>query len=105
MEEATILMHSSIFFVGKKLFYLYQLHIKDKGCKRRDLCSGTSLSVCKVVRDVKLPFVTLFHKLKCLYPTCNNLGNAKCCSLAPLVRAVKYGTADKTSLIVALHAV
>ena len=69
----------------KKLFHLNQFHIKYKGCIWWDLCSGTPLSVCKVVRDVKLPFVTLFHKLKGLYPSCNNLGYTKCCSFAPLV--------------------
>ena len=90
---------------GMKLFHLDQLNIKDQCCKWRDLCSVTSLTVCKVVRDEKLPFVTLFHKLKSLNPSCDYLSNAECCSLTSLVRAVKYGTADKTALVVTLYAV
>lgn len=67
------------------LFYLDQLYVEDKSSEWRNLCTRTTLTISKLIRDEEAIFSTFLHELYALCPTWDNLIQAKCSWLVTLV--------------------
>ena len=80
-----------------------KLYIEDEGCVWGDSLTGTTLAVSEVVRDEEAVLRTLLHELQSLGPSCDDLVETECSTLATTVAAVEYLTVDERSLIIALY--
>ena len=87
------------------LLYLNQLYVEDKSSEWRYLCTSTTLTICKVIRDEEAILSTFLHKLHTLCPTCDNLIQAESSWLVTLIRTVKNSTINQCSLIMTYYLV
>ena len=84
---------------------LNQLHIKDECSKWRNRAASTTLAVCQTIGDEETIFGPLLHQLQAFRPSGNDLLKSEYGRLTTLNTAVKYGTVNEETLVVALYAV
>ena len=68
---------------------LYQFYVKHQCAVWRNLCSGTTLTVCQQVGDVEAVLGTLLHQLNTFCPSGDYLIQTEVGRLATLVAAIK----------------
>ena len=83
--------------------HLNQLNIEYKGGERRNLRSGTPLSIGKAVRDEEAVLGSLLHQLYTFCPAGDDLIQAECSRFLALVRTVEDRPVNQRTLIVAYH--
>src|SRR5574344_1082640 len=81
------------------LLYLHKLNLEDESRESRDF-SGCTTAIGKVVRDIKLPFATFWHKVKSFCPAFYYFRRRElCCLRITLVAAVKDSAIKESAFI------